>query len=89
MKRMRSVKKVDVFMCFAGGFQSVGAKTLNESSSFQNMLEPQDKFERCMCEKVGNKSLVIVWMTYLILVLFIENRKCARGVDQRHIFRQP
>ena len=42
-----------------------------------------------MCEKVGNMVLVSVWMTYLILVLFIENRKCARDVRQRHIFRHP
>ena len=40
-----------------------------------------------MCEKVGNMVLVSVWMTYWILVLFIEHRKCARDVHQRHIFR--
>ena len=49
MKRMRSVKKYDVFMCSAGGFQSVGAKTLNESNTFEKLLKPQNKFERCMC----------------------------------------
>ena len=42
-------KHDDVFMCFAWSFQSVGAKTLNESNTFEQILKPQNKFESCMC----------------------------------------
>ena len=46
-------------MCFVGGFQSVGAKTFNASSTFEQTLAPQNKFERCM--RVRKLEIRLEW----------------------------
>ena len=59
MNRVRIVEKVMfLLMCFAAGFQSVGAKTSNGSSTFEKRVEPQHNFERCICV---SKSEIQVW----------------------------
>ena len=59
MNRVRIIGKVMFFfMRFAAGFQSVGAKTSNESSTFEKRVEPQHHFERCICVR---KSEIRLW----------------------------
>ena len=50
MNRIRLIEHVCfvVCVCFAAGFQSVGANTSNGSSMFETKVEPLHSFERCI-----------------------------------------